>query len=1076
MSLNGSSFIASSNIAPSVFGGATRLGIGFWVYYTGRTADYGILFGNDSDYTTYAFSVKRYGTSGISLSVAIDETGVRSVKNRGFIYSLHGLGEGSWFHIFYDVNVTANTVDTYLNKALVVSAESLATTGTELWTPASPIPMKFSFKNGTWKFGDVSVWIDSDVPTATDAFDGVATDQILQYDNLNTPDQSLLPTGGDLDYVDDISTTGADLTVTSGSATVTSEVGEPTANLTTVAEYITRSGIIYRTEWKKGTSDTTIDIVVVTHPSFRLNGGSWLDCENYIKKDNKVFWVIPLAARPTTASDVVECSYALGDVIVSGVDFNADGVVTCTNDIGVDKHPLPSGTRDGLITNFGLYETNKLGSVNLCQDITLWIKGANFDSNGIPQNGTDASNVSGYLQDIIPAAPGLYTILWKGDALSLCQAGNGAGGSYSPVGAEFTTTGPDATTWRGRVYDCTTATPQLLMKTNVLPSYATGVTHIAMVKGDDLTQWQAGREITDLTLERLKNLKAIRFMDEMHSNSGNPTTEDSILPASYQLYRNQAAHNFSVNILAATPYTYADPATAFFLNGTGTLYKVQVDDASKIYTGMQPTFSGFTWTGGSMASRVWCVDADAPGLASDEVVIYANVVGTLSISSAKMLFGGTTLVAPERYGALFTENYDYNGQYLDAWLCRAPALQDDAWTEFLERLDASMPVGCDWYIEWANETWNTAGAFTNQRRVEEGRARLNGTTVPESYAAIAKHAYDLAAAVVATSESGRRVRMIVAGQSVNPSVVTNRLAAMRDLYGGAGETWDAADVIMSVSTYFNGVDWTTEADGIIAAGPLGLIDVLDCAYRDLTSYPAIKATYGKPLYAYEGGASWDTPSSIDETTTAVTRTVFAALSSPGMVSVQYGAFEKYRDEAGFDSMCVLAMMSLHAEANGKNWGTYGFWAQAPGIGDGSDGKYNNVADFDNYITNGADDSDFYSYVSPRGYAAEQWGQEDEGEEGMINTKEKRSSTLGVGRPWYRTKAPQSAKNGAWRSTSGNSYAFDFYIAPTWQIMVGETGKTLTIVNVQPEDIGRQFRCVVSGVGTATSNSADIVEL
>jgi hypothetical protein len=47
-----------------------------------------------------------------------------------------------------------------------------------------------------------------------------------------------------------------------------------------------------------------------------------------------------------------------------------------------------------------------------------------------------------------------------------------------------------------------------------------------------------------------------------------------------------------------------------------------------------------------------------------------------------------------------------------------------------------------------------------------------------------------------------------------------------------------------------------------------------------------------------------------------------------------------------------------------------------------------------------------------------------GSESMIDTKEKRASCLGVGRPWYRTKLP-GTNDGPWRAASGNSYAYDY---------------------------------------------------
>ncbi len=39
----------------------------------------------------------------------------------------------------------------------------------------------------------------------------------------------------------------------------------------------------------------------------------------------------------------------------------------------------------------------------------------------------------------------------------------------------------------------------------------------------------------------------------------------------------------------------------------------------------------------------------------------------------------------------------------------------------------------------------------------------------------------------------------------------------------------------------------------------------------------------------------------------------------------------------------------------------------------------------------------------------------------IDTKEKRASVLGVGRPWIRDKFPVAAKDEEWRISSGNAY-------------------------------------------------------
>ena len=40
----------------------------------------------------------------------------------------------------------------------------------------------------------------------------------------------------------------------------------------------------------------------------------------------------------------------------------------------------------------------------------------------------------------------------------------------------------------------------------------------------------------------------------------------------------------------------------------------------------------------------------------------------------------------------------------------------------------------------------------------------------------------------------------------------------------------------------------------------------------------------------------------------------------------------------------------------------------------------------------------------------------------MDTRTKRASALGVGRPWYRTKNPNAAKPESWRQATGNFYA------------------------------------------------------
>ncbi len=67
----------------------------------------------------------------------------------------------------------------------------------------------------------------------------------------------------------------------------------------------------------------------------------------------------------------------------------------------------------------------------------------------------------------------------------------------------------------------------------------------------------------------------------------------------------------------------------------------------------------------------------------------------------------------------------------------------------------------------------------------------------------------------------------------------------------------------------------------------------------------------------------------------------------------------------------------------------------------------------------------------------------------LDSKEKRASVPGIGRPWYRTKLP-GAVDAPWRAASGNVYAGLTYaaaVAPTFDVirnnpMIASVGKLM----------------------------------
>ncbi len=65
----------------------------------------------------------------------------------------------------------------------------------------------------------------------------------------------------------------------------------------------------------------------------------------------------------------------------------------------------------------------------------------------------------------------------------------------------------------------------------------------------------------------------------------------------------------------------------------------------------------------------------------------------------------------------------------------------------------------------------------------------------------------------------------------------------------------------------------------------------------------------------------------------------------------------------------------------------------------------------------------------------------------IDTKEKRASIIGVGRPWIRDKFPVSGKDAEWRASSGNTYGGNAFSAavPTGPFFNSEYDLRLDVI-------------------------------
>jgi len=381
------------------------------------------------------------------------------------------------------------------------------------------------------------------------------------------------------------------------------------------------------------------------------------------------------------------------------------------------------------------------------------------------------------------------------------------------------------------------------------------------------------------------------------------------------------------------------------------------------------------------------IDTDNAGLAANEVVVRVGSAGTHSGSGTLTV---TINSIPPAWAIAGLQNAAYaeGGKSNACWICRPHACTDASWEQWVGELDSELDAGIEIWVEYSNEVWNSA--FQGQWRHNEGMAQRNSAVNGhDQYAASSYATYKI---TKASAVSGRTVRLIIAGQSVTASVVSSRMGYLQSRYTADTNpdkpaSWAAFNVIMSTSNYF---DWLSSSgltastfqcnrDSVVNLTPNGVIDLADLGYRDLSSYVAIKATYGKNLWAYEGGPNWDVPDEEADDFTDVTRAIFAASHHPRMANAMWGAWEAYVTVGGFDGVSCGTHEGDWSEITGKNWSNVKSWGQISGAGDGTDGRYNNVNNLATYIANGDTDPVWDNLVSTRAYSVEQWASEEEEE-------------------------------------------------------------------------------------------------
>ncbi len=1012
ITLNNNFLRSGFSLPSSAVDGKSKFAASVWVYWVNRTtSDNNQLIGELVGATTTSWTFIRNSTGRIQCTVAVDNGG--AVQRVTVNTNDKGSTGGSWYHLYFTYEASTGLFMVYVNgSGTAENTTDAGATGRNLWTTSADRPVVAFFNNADeWKMGETVVWMGASIPALADiqGYYGETVDMdticagvapVIRYENIKSPTETV---DGAAEFVEDSSGNGYNLVWTSGSATIDDVPAGSTAVTEPYAAEITTSGELIKVSFRNivgGDTSIIVDRGAGAVSLRRKAGGigAWSDPENstyYSRRgvagsNSNVLWlVIPSGLRATSASDLYEITFADRAAVIYGgtTQWSGAAVLTPTNGYGVEQHPLPEiATRKPLNSSLGAFSVSDgfLRFVDVLWDGGAWSRVATYGSNGIPATivGGQTFAFASIFGNFVPAYSGTVHLLWRGLPASVPKLTNGSSVELSLAQSQDTID-KNSQTWNRRTY-------AVVGTGCILAIYPDGsdqfnLTDIAVVRDEQITRWQAGNIADSGWAANHGWFTSLRWMDAMHAVNCNAWDEAHFLSESYGFPRLQQ-DNTSTESTVIHTVTAQETYTGDGYFNSGTILKLTLSgDHTQLKTGQRCTLSNFTPSGGSPSTVTVSIDTDNAGLAANEVAVRASSAGTHSGS-------GTLTVALDYIPPVWSIAGLHNAAYAAAstsnacWICRPHACTDAAWEQFVGDLDTALSSGIEIWVEYSNETWNSA--FEGQWRHMEGLARRNSAANGhDQYAASSYATYKT---TKAAATSGRVVRLIVAGQSVTSSVLDSRMGYLQTRYTADSDpekpaTWSAFPVVMSTSNYF---DWLNSSggltvsthqcnrDAVVNLTSDGVIDLGDLAYRDMSSYLAIKTTYGKDLWAYEGGPAWDVPNEGEDDFTAVTRAIFAAAHHPRMANIMWGAWETYVTDGGFDGVSSGSHEADWSEITGKNWSNIKSWNQVAGKGDGTDSLYDNVSNLATYISNGDTDPVWDNLVSTRAYAVEQWAAAD----------------------------------------------------------------------------------------------------
>jgi hypothetical protein len=281
----------------------------------------------------------------------------------------------------------------------------------------------------------------------------------------------------------------------------------------------------------------------------------------------------------------------------------------------------------------------------------------------------------------------------------------------------------------------------------------------------------------------------------------------------------------------------------------------------------------------------------------------------------------------------------------DCWVCVPHALEDAGVAAMADALAARLAPGRRAYVEYSNECWNYGLSFL-QTSYCDGLGKLHVINGRPWYAKRAGEVHAIfAARFAAAGRPGDLVRLFA-----SQAVVTTSTSQVVNYAHAHGLPLDA----FAVAPYFNAGPNDDAFAPVYDA--MDIDQIMDVSALSIARFPAdllaaqrdvVRAKYPDArIICYEGSMQKGIPAS--DLTSLQVGVRSRAWNRHPRIAEQTLRYLQNMQDAGADLFCYFELNMFHGPGAGvNNWGIYpGAWDMQDGLGDGSDGKFDNRTDYD----------------------------------------------------------------------------------------------------------------------------------